>query len=115
MGERRYQHSGDIGLAIFGLGRFIEYRLEEGQKEKDLFPWMQAYLNLSYRARGLEPPDLHELRARKVELALGDAEDLRAASPSWLPDAEKLSRLCPPLENTPSTSAPYVLEAQVSE
>lgn len=104
MAKRRYQHSQDIGLAIFGLGRFIEYRLEEGQQEKALFEWMQAYLNLSYRARGLEPPDLHELRARKVELSPEQQELLREVSPTWLPVAEKFARRISPDENTPSTS-----------
>lgn len=79
----------DVALAIFALGRFIDYRLAEGMDEGDLVEFKQAYLNLSAHAQGREPPNLHELQAQKVVLSPEDEVLLREVTPTWLPVAEK--------------------------
>jgi hypothetical protein len=78
----------DVSNAMFALGRFIDYRLEEGMEESWLFPYMQSFLNLSYRV--LEPPDLHELRARTTFDGQENPEEVNQWSPAWLPYGEKL-------------------------
>lgn len=80
----------DMALALFALGRFIDYRREEGMADADLRPFMQAYLNLSYRAEGLEPPDLDALRSRTVVVAPWQRPLLDQMTPDWLPDGERL-------------------------
>lgn len=80
----------DLAYAVFGLGIFIDYRLEDGMSEDALKPFMQAYLNIQARLHDQEPPDLDELRSRTVT----DEPDLQQAIlevlPHWLPDCEKL-------------------------
>ena len=88
-GKTKSERADDV-MALFALGRFIDYRLEEGMDEQLLKPFMQAYFNLQARIRGQAAPDLDELRSR----AVADTPELQAArlqvSPNWLPDCEKL-------------------------
>ncbi len=80
----------DKAYALFALGRFIDYRIGEGMAEKNLYPFMQSYLNISAETEGLECQELHTLRSREV---LESPESLAAQSqlgPTWLPLAEKL-------------------------
>jgi hypothetical protein len=93
----------DVSNALFALGRFIDYRLEEGMQEDWLHPYMQSYLNLHYRFRGQASPDLHELRARKVDVGPAQQAFLSVMTPAWLPVAEKLRHHHPELDSGPST------------
>ena len=93
----------DIGYAIFALGRFIDYRLDDGMAEEQLHAFMQAYLNLSYHQEGLLAPDSHELQSRKVDALHSHEQEMATMTPSWLPHYEKL-RLCHLLpDNDPYT------------
>lgn len=80
----------DLALAVFGLGVFIQYRLDDGMEEEVLYPFMQAYLNLTARREGRECHDLHELRSQTVVVGPEEQEAIRQWWPSWLPDGEKL-------------------------
>lgn len=104
MSEITHPDNEDIGHAIFALGRFIDYRLEEGMEEEWLLPYMQSYLNLSYRSRGLALPDLQELRAREVVVGPAEQAFLSVMTPAWLPVAEKLLHHHPEFDSGPYTS-----------
>lgn len=107
MSEIVHPNGQDIGLAIFGLASYIQECLKLGRPEVELFPHMQAYFNLSYRARGLALPDLHELRARKVTLSPEQEAYLSdVVWPSWLPISEKAKFLPAPGGSRPCTSGP---------
>lgn len=80
----------DIGFAVFGLGAFVQYRLDDGMREEDLYSFMQAYLNLTGKREGLGYRDLHELRSQTIIVGPAEQEAIRQWWPSWLPDGEKL-------------------------
>lgn len=86
---REFKES-DVGIALFALGRFIDYRLEEGMNRADLEPWMQAYLNLEATLEGREPHALHALQAQTVAASPAERVGMNQWGPSWLPDCEKL-------------------------
>ncbi|MER2529288.1 MAG: hypothetical protein ABTR07_15295 [Candidatus Competibacter denitrificans] len=74
----------DIALATFALGRFVQYRLDDGMAESDLEPFMQAYFNLTADLDGRERLSLHALRSQTtVEGPVAQAEG-RPEWPSWL-------------------------------
>ena len=99
-------HIEDVDHAIFALGRFIDYRLSEGMQEDWLFNYQQAYLNLLARRQGLEPPDLHELRARTTFDGPEDPAVVSRWSPAWLPYGEKLRLHRLSLDSCQSTPGP---------
>jgi hypothetical protein len=82
----------DIEWATFALGRFVQYRLDEKMPEKELEPFMQAYLNLTADLDGREHLDLHELRSRIEAAGLTEQEEDRQEWPSWLRGHERLRR-----------------------
>lgn len=80
-------------LAIFALGRFIDYRLEEGMSRKELAPFMQAYLNLEAEAEDRQPHDLHALQSQTTTATPEELREALTFSPAWLPDGEKLRHI----------------------
>ncbi|HET8555277.1 MAG TPA: hypothetical protein VFL78_10660, partial [Rhodanobacteraceae bacterium] len=79
----------DIALATFALGRFVQYRLDEGMDAQLLEPYQQAYLNITADLDGRERLDLRELPARIKAAGLEIAPEDRQAWPSWLQGHEK--------------------------
>jgi hypothetical protein len=79
----------DISLATFALGRFVQYRLDEGMEECHLTLFKQAYFNLTADLDGRERLSHHALRSHieAGEQAL-QAEAFREW-PSWLLAHEK--------------------------
>jgi len=73
----------DIEYATFALGRFVQYRLDEGMAAKDLAEFMQAYLNLRADLDGRAPLAVHELRLQTEVAALTDVQAGRREWPSW--------------------------------
>jgi len=80
----------DIELAVFALGRFVQYRLDEGMDAANLEDFMQAYLNLTASLDGREPLDLHELPSRIEAAGLTAQPEDPPAWPSWLIGHERL-------------------------
>lgn len=78
----------DIALATFALGRFVQYRLDDGMAESDLEPFMQAYLNLTADIDGRERLSLHALRSQRAVDGLMDQGEDRPEWPSWLAEYE---------------------------
>ena len=87
-----YQVTGeDLGLARFALGRFIDYRLEEGfPDDESLLLFKQAYLNLDAILRGQEPRDVRELLSQAVADTPCHKLSHQWIQPIWLPRGEKL-------------------------
>jgi hypothetical protein len=84
----------DIALATFALGRFVQYRLDDGMEERALEPFMQAYLNLTADLDGRERLSLSELRSRTAIDALTPPPEAAPEWPAWLSLHEQLrSRL----------------------
>ena len=81
------------GMAHFALGRFIEYRLKDGMGEKDLEPWMQAYINMGDDFEGRPHRSLEHIQSQKVTVSPSLQQEIDQVSPSWLPDCEKLAIL----------------------
>lgn len=79
-----------LAYAVFGLGRFIDYRIQEGMQAEALKPFMQAYLSLEALIQGRDAQDLDELLSQKVTDEPGLEEANRQVTPCWLPGCEKL-------------------------
>jgi hypothetical protein len=80
----------DIALATFALGRFVQYRLDDGMEERALEPFMQAYLNLTADLDGRERLSLSELRSRTAIDGLTHPPEASPEWPAWLSFHEKL-------------------------
>lgn len=82
------------GLAIFALGRFIDYRLEEGMAAEHLADYQQAWLNLTARRDGRPAALLADLARAKVDPTPQERAGLaQFCYPAWLPEAERLRQL----------------------
>lgn len=79
----------DIAIATFALGRFVQYRLDEGMAESDLESFMQAYLNLTADLDGRERLSLHELRSQTEAAVPGSLPEDLPAWPAWLSHYER--------------------------
>jgi len=89
--------SGDVGIAIFALGRYVQVLIDEGcaPREKLVGPLMQAYLNLTAASDGREPLSLRELQ----DLEEAEAREIPQPQeakfrdwPSWLSAHERFRR-----------------------
>lgn len=93
-------------LAIFAIGRFIQYRLDDGMNPKELEPFMQAYLNLEAEAEDRQPHDLHALQSQTITATPEEQREALTISPAWLPDGEKLRHIHRFHDNDLCTTAP---------
>jgi hypothetical protein len=91
----------EIVLAVFALGRFIDYRIEEGMAHEDLKEFKQAWLSMKARHRGEPPPLLQDLieNSRTLVLTPQERACVDHVDPAWLPDAERLNVLRRSLAN----------------
>lgn len=80
----------DVEYAAFALGRFVQYRLDDGMAEADLEPFMQAYLNLTADLDGRERLSLHALRSQTAAARQAGGEEAHPVWPFWLQDHEAL-------------------------
>ena len=96
----------DVDRAIFGLGRFIEYRQDQGMPDCDLIDYMQTYLNLTADLWGLERRSYAELLAQKVVVSPAIRAFLDRCTPRWLPDGERYRLYLRELEKYPNSDAP---------
>lgn len=97
----------DLSRACFALGRFVDYRLDDGFDEADLEPFKQAFFNL--RAHLLD----QEYVPNDEPLTLEEAELLSThlhgrggnvlVLPSFVSPREKLEHVRLWLDNPPNT------------
>lgn len=81
----------DMAVACFALGRFVQYRLDEGFPPADLADFMQTYENLSAALDGRPPFQVSEIPERLTAAGIaGDVVD--NGWPSWLHGHERLRR-----------------------
>lgn len=73
----------DIEYATFALGRFVQYRLDEGMQPADLEEFMQAYLNLRADLDGRAPLAVHELQLQTEVASPANVKAGHRAWPSW--------------------------------
>lgn len=74
----------DAAHAVFALGRFVQYRLDEGMDPSELVGYMQAYENIAAAMERRQPITLPEDAAH-----IGAAPDALYAVhgwPGWLVD-----------------------------
>ncbi|OQX07920.1 MAG: hypothetical protein BWK73_26760 [Thiothrix lacustris] len=93
-----------LGCAIFAMGAFVQYRLDDGMHQDYLAVFMQAYLNLEAAAEGREPLDLRALQAQTVTATPEEQRAILTVFPSWLPDGEKLRHVREIPCNAPCTT-----------
>ncbi len=74
----------DIALATFALGRFVQYRLDEGMEEKHLALFKQAYFNLTADLDGRERLSDHALRSHIEAGEQALQEEAFREWPAWL-------------------------------
>lgn len=79
-----------LGYAIFGLGRFIDYRIKEGMPLDLIKPFMNVYLKLTAQLSDLEYLSYDELQSQKAVAEPEILQEARQLTPDWLPDYEKL-------------------------
>lgn len=103
----------DIGLAIFAVGRFIDFCINEGQTEEMQRPFMEAYETLCATFEGRPRLDLRALPFPKAS-----AQPVSPGVPpspakwlSWTEKHGKLQRRVRELRTPPSTDDRYVQAA----
>lgn len=78
----------DAAHAVFALGRFIQYRLDEGMDPTVLVGYMQAYENITAEAEGRLPITVP---ADAAHIGAGGADNYAVNGwPEWLVDHQML-------------------------
>lgn len=81
----------DIRLAVFALGHFVQYRLDEGMDAAYLEDFMQAYLNLTARLE-VGNPSTANRDFTSSETANGNSDSTNAQALSKTPEAPIVSK-----------------------
>lgn len=92
-------------FALFALGRFVQYRLDEGMSEAMVAPFKQAYLTLREALTGLPSPDLASLPFQTTTDQPAPSQASRPDWPEWLRGLESPSPFRPPHDSDPCTTA----------
>lgn len=85
----------DLGWAAFALGRFVQYRLDEGMAPEDLALCMKAYFNLAAHLDGREPLCPAERQAQIAAAVQAAREADRRGWPCWLQPHEQWRQSLP--------------------
>lgn len=98
-----------LNYATFALGRYVQYRLDEGTEEHYLHEFMDAYFILTAALEDREPLSRAELQAHSAATTPRPQESGFLQWPTWLLPHERVLRYLQQHGSGPNTAAHHAL------